>query len=413
MYKPISSSASSMSSQDTKHRRSTSMTRSCASAPVTPLKSTIPLDFSDSEEYFSRVAGTSSQKPSSTSHRTLTHTDNEAEPRRGRARSIKDHSSRRILFNHALRNPASNSQPVPPPMMTLDSPHYLLDIEFVRTQERTAMLFTTEPEEILSPDNTISPTVPRVQKFASWKSKIFSKHRAASTEQTTAGAEVSPTTSTPTISPVKEKENSFLRMFGTNKRHTPSTTATVGSSEQSITAAANEAEVTDPKKRVKFGKKPSRKGADVPSPKDAKSPLPRVCAMSDPHLPTPTSPCSPKAGLKHAATFGHCSSIDTPSTSQPKQQQPKNLPGQSGMHTFLHPIQACQAHLYNVHGIGSGPSTLDLLTPTPIPKGGVKRTDPYAELGIARVPAVNVIAARRASAPSVQRVHDVRTQSDL
>ncbi len=406
MYKPISSSASSTSSQETKHRRSTSMTRSCASAPVTPLKSTIPLDFSDSEEYF--VAGTSSQKPSSTSHRPLTHTDNEAEPRRGRARSIKDHSSRRILFNHALRNPASNARPVPPPVMTLDSPHYLLDFEFVRTQaetERTAILFTTEPEDLLPPDSTVSSTVPRVQKFASWKSKLFSKQRAASTEQTTAGAEVSPTTSTPTISPVKEKENSFLRMFGTNKRHSPSTTATVGSSEQLITAAANEAEVTDPKKKsalIKFGKKPSRKGAtDVPSPKDTKSSLPRA---SDPHLPTSTSPCSPKVSLKHAATFGHCSSTDAPLTSQPKQ---------SGMHTFRHPIQACQAHLYNVHGIGSGPSTLDLLTPTPIPKGGVKRTDPYAELGIARVPAVNVIAARRASAPSVQRVHDVRTQSDL
>ena len=303
--------------------------------------------------------------------------------------------------------------------MIPDSPHYLLDIEFVRAEtERTAMLFTTEPEEILPPDNILSSTVPRVQKLASWKNKIFSKQRAASTEQTAAGSEVSPTTSTPTISPVKEQENSFLRMFGTNKRNsTPSTTttatATVGSSEQSITAAANEAEVTDPKKKfalIKFGKKPSRKGAaGVPSPKDAKSPLP----LSDPHLPTPTSLYSPKVGLKHAATFGHCASTDAPSTSQPKQQQPKNVPGQSGMHTFLHPIQACQAHLYNVHGIGSGPSTLDLLMPTPIPKGGVKRTDPYAELGIARVPAVNVIAARRASAPSVQRVHDVRTQADL
>lgn len=219
-------------------------------------------------------------------------------------------------------------------------------------------------------------------------------------------------------------------MFGSNKRHTPS--VTVGSSEQSITAAVNEAELTDPKKMsalIKFGKKASRKGtADVPSPKDAKSPLPRAC--TDPYPPTPTSPCSTKVSLKHAATFGHCSSTDAPSTSQPppppapsKQQQPKeprNAPGHSGMHAFLHPIQACQAHLYNVHGIGSGPSTLDLLTPTPIPKGGVKRTDPYAELGlgIARVPAVNVIAARRASVPStvmvqVKRVHKVRAQSDL
>lgn len=254
----------------------------------------------------------------------------------------------------------------------------------------------------------------------------------ASTEQTTADAEVSPTTSTPnmpTLLSTKEKDNGFLRMFGTNKRHTPS--ATVGSSEQSITAVANEAELTDPKKKnalIKFGKKASRKGtADVPSPKDAKSPLPRACTLSDPHLPTPTGPCNAKVSLKHAVTFGP---TDAPSTSQPppppapsKQQQPKeprNAPGHSGMHTFLHPIQACQAHLYNVHGIGSGPSTLDLLTPTPIPKGGVKRTDPYAELGlgIARVPAVNVIAARRASVPSsimvgVKRVHKVRAQSDL
>ena len=200
-------------------------------------------------------------------------------------------------------------------------------------------------------------------------------------------------------------------MFGTNKRHALSGTVAVGSSEQSITAVANEAEVTDPKKKsalIKFGKKASRKGvADVPSPKDAKLPLPRACTLSDPHLPNPTSPFSSKVNLKHAATFGHCSSTDVSSTPLPKQQQPKeprNAPGQSGMHTFLHPIQACQAHLYNVHGIGSGPSTLDLLTPTPIPKGGVKRTDPYAELGIARVPAVNVIAARRASAPST--VHE-------
>jgi hypothetical protein len=217
-------------------------------------------------------------------------------------------------------------------------------------------------------------------------------------------------------------------MFGTNKRHTPS--APVGLDGPSIAAAANDAELTDPKKKsalIKFGKKASRKGAaDVPSPKEVKSPLPRACTLSDAHLPTPRSPCSAKVNLKHAATFGH--STDAPSTSQPapppapsKQQQPKeprNVTGHSGMHTLLHPIQACQAHLYNVHGIGSGPSMLDLLTPTPIPKGGVKRTDPYAELGIARVPAVNVIAARRASAPStvvveVKRVHNVKIQSDL
>jgi hypothetical protein len=118
MHNPISSSASSTSSRETRHCRSTSMTRSCASAPVTPLKSPIRLDFSDSEEYFPRVPGPSSHQPSGTSLRPLAHTDNEAEPKRGRARSIKDHSSRRILFNSALRNPALNTRPWPPPVVS-------------------------------------------------------------------------------------------------------------------------------------------------------------------------------------------------------------------------------------------------------------------------------------------------------
>jgi hypothetical protein len=193
MHKPISSSASSTSSQETKHRRSTSMTRSCASAPVTPLKSSIPLDFSDSEEYFPGVAGASQR---SSSARPLTLTDNEGEPNRARTRGIKDHSSRRILFNHALRNPPLNTRPVPSPVKTLDSPHCLLDIESVRSStntERTATVFTTEPEDIPNPDNTISPTAPRVRKPTSWKSKLFSKARTVSTEETTADAEVSPT----------------------------------------------------------------------------------------------------------------------------------------------------------------------------------------------------------------------------
>ena len=408
MHKPVISSASSTSSQETKDRRSTSTTRSCASAPVTPLKSTIRLDFSDSEEYFPRGASSSSHQPSSTLLRPPTHTDNEGEPKRGRKRSVKDHSSRRILFNSDLRNSISNTRPIPPPVMILDTPRYLSNVESVRSPadtERTATVFTAEPEEILTPDDI---TASQVRKRASWKSKLFSKPRAAATDQTTVDAEISPAASTPnttTFSSAKEKENSFLRLFGTNKRQ-----ASV--SEQSIAAAVNDTEVVDPKKKSalrKFGKIASRKSAaaDAPSPKDARSPLPRLSTLSDTHLPSPTSPCSGKLNLKHAATFGP--DAPSPSTAQPpmpapsKQQHPKearNGSGHSGMHTFLHPIQACQARLYNVHGIGSGPSTLDLLMPTPIPKGGVRRTDPYAELGIARMPAVNVIAARRASAPS-------------
>lgn len=423
------SSASSTSSQETKGRRSTSITRSCASAPVTPLKSPIPLDFSDSEEYFPRVGGSSHQH-SSTLLRPPIHTDNEGEPKRGRNRSVKDHSSRRILFNNDLRKSASNTRPILPPRDT----RYLTDVESACSPadtEQTATLFTAEPEEILTPYDTLSPTVPRMRKHASWKSKLFSKPRAATIDQTTVDAEVSPAASTPniaTVSSAKDKENSFLRMFGgTNKRQ-----ATFASlPEQSIAAATNDTEVVDPKKKSalrKFGKIASRKGADdIPSPKDARSPFPRSSTLSDAHLPSPTSPCSGKLSLKHAATFGHCSKCsshhsDAPSTSQPpptpaspKPQHPKesrNGPGHhSGIHTFLHPIQACQAHLYSVHGIGSGPSTLDLLTPTPIPKGGVRRTDPYAELGIARVPTVNGMAARRASAPSSE--HGVRTKLDL
>ena len=422
MHNPATSSASSTSSQETKDRRSTSITRSCASAPVTPLKSPICLDFSDSEDYFPRVAGL----PSSTLLRPPTHTDNEGEPRRGRRRSVKDHSSRRILFNSDLRNSASNTRPVLPPVMILDTPRYLTDVQSVGSPadtERTATVFTAEPEEIPTPDDMLSPTAPQVRKHASWKSKLFSKSRAATTDQTV-DAEVSPTTSThnlPTLSSAKEKENGFLRMFGTNKRHTPS--ASVASSEQSIAAIANDAEALDTKKKSalrKFGKKASRKSAaDVPSPTDTKFPLQHSSTLPDPHLPrSPTSPCGSKLNLKHAATFGHCSKTShphhtdaAPLPTSPKHQHPhpkeaRNGSGHSGMHTFLHPIQACQAHLYNVHGIGSGPSTLDLLMPTPIPKGGIRRTDPYAELGISRVPVVNVMAARRASAASSVAVAD-------
>ena len=409
MHKPISSSASSTSSQETKHRRSTSKTRSCTSAPTTPLKSTMCLDFSDSEGVGERM-GRLEGNTSNISFRRSTHTDNEAEPKRGQGRSIKDHSSRRILFNNALRHAASSARPVPAPVVTLDSPHYLLDIESVccpADVERTVTVFTTESEEMLTPDDFLSSTAPRVRRHVSWKSKLFSKPRAATAEaeaeaeQTAADADVSPMTSTSNI-PIysKEKESSFLRMFTTNKRHTPP--ATIGPAEQSIAAAANEANVADPKKKsalLMFGKKASRKGTTgVPSPKETKSPLPRACTLSNP----PASPSSAKVSLKHAATFGHRSSTDPPSPSILLPKESRNAPGHSGMHTFLHPIQACQAHLYNVHGIGSGPSTFDLLTPTPIPKGGVKRTDPYVELGLgtARVPAVNVIVARRASAPS-------------
>lgn len=425
------SSASSTSSQETKGRRSTSTTRSCASAPVTPLKSSIRLDFSDSEEYFPRVAGSSSHQPSSTLHRLPAHTDNEAEPKRGRNRSVKDHSSRRILFNSNLRSSASNTQTIPP-LMIHDTPRYLTDVDSVRSPadtERIATVFTAEPEEVLTPDDVLSPTAPRVRKRASWKSKLFSKTRAATTDPTAVDAEVSPAASTPnipTLASAKEKENNFLRIFGTNKRQ--ATSASVP--EQSIAVTTNDAEVVDPKKKGalrKFGKIASRKGAaDAPSPKDARSPLPRSSTLPDTHLLSPTSPCSGKLSLKHAATFGQCSKcsshhIDTSSTSQwpppptpasSKQQHPKearNGAGHSGIHTFLHPIQACQAHLYNVHGIGSGPSTLDMLTPTPIPKGGIRRTDPYAELRIARVPTVNVTAVRRTSAPE----HDARTKLDM
>jgi hypothetical protein len=446
MHQPVSSSASSTSSQEMKDRRNTSKTRSCASAPATPLKSLISLDFSDGEEHcFPRVAGPPSYRPSNPL-RLSTHTDNESEPKRGRGRGIKDHSSRRILFDSGKRNSISTTRPVPPPVMIFDSPCHLPDVESLRSpadSEQTATIFTTEPEEILTADDPLSSAVPGVQKRASWKSKLFSKPRAATTDQSTAGAEVSPATptpNTPTPSSSKDKENSFLRMFGANRRH--STSSTVVSSEQSTGVLANDAEAIDSKKKStlrKFGKKSSsRKDApDDPCPKDAKPPLPHASTLS---LPTPTSPCSVKLCLTHAATFGHGSKSisdhhsDALSTSQPhpptpptpsKQQNPKeprNGPGYSGMHTLLHPIQACQAHLYNVHGIGSGPATLDLLMPTPIPKGGVKRTDPYAELGMARVPAavnVGVKAARRASVPSVAEVQRergeqvARAKSDL
>lgn len=324
--------------------------------------------------------------------------------------------------------------------MPFDSLPYLADVES-RSQtdtEQPATVFVAEPEEmeISTPDDILSSTAPRVRKRASWK-KLFSKPRVATTDQTTTNAEVSPVTSTPnlpTLPSAKDKENSFLRMFGKPQ----STSATV-SSEQPTAAAANDAEVANPKKKSalrKFGKKASRKGAaDVPSPTDARSPLPRV-STSNPHLPLPKSPSGAKLSFKHAATFGHCSkssSKHAPSNAQPvppqppsaapsKQQHPKeskNGPGyaHSGMHTLLHPIQAYQAHLYNVHGIGSGPSTLDLLTPMPIPKGGVKRTDPYAELGLGlpRAPTVSVMGSRRASAPSTvqtEREHDSKTKSD-
>jgi hypothetical protein len=440
IHKSVSSSGSSTSSQETKHRRSSSTARSCASAPATPLKSSILLDFSDGEDYFPRPAAPSSPQPSSTPHHPPTHTDNEAEPSKGRRRNVKDHSSRRILFNNGLRNPSSNT--VPPPVMTLYLPRYLPDVESTDT-ERTTTVFTAEPEEMQIPDDPLTSMAPQVRKPPSWKSRLLAKSRVA----TPFDADVSltavptPVSPAPSSTSTKERETGFLRMFGTNKRPATSATVVMSAPGQSTAAAAtNDNEPVDTKKKNTFkrlGKKASRKDApDDPSPKCTKSPLlpRRACTQSEPHLPptppTPPTPPSPftspftsKPSLKHAATMGHCpkspsspsyhtdapSTPQTPTPSKQQQQQhpkeAKNAPGHCGMHSLRHPIQACQAHLYNVHGIGSGPATLDLLTPTPVPKGGVRRTDPYAELGAARVPAaaaaVNVKAARRASAPSI------------
>ncbi|PVF98639.1 hypothetical protein CPB86DRAFT_784674 [Serendipita vermifera] len=52
----------------------------------------------------------------------------------------------------------------------------------------------------------------------------------------------------------------------------------------------------------------------------------------------------------------------------------------------FNPIRDLEAHLYNKHGVGTGPGTADPFEYriTPVPKEGIKRTNPYELLGIDR-----------------------------
>jgi hypothetical protein len=49
----------------------------------------------------------------------------------------------------------------------------------------------------------------------------------------------------------------------------------------------------------------------------------------------------------------------------------------------FNPIRNLEAHLYNRHGVGTGPDAFHFVA-TPIPKDGIKRTNPYELMGGSR-----------------------------
>ena len=50
----------------------------------------------------------------------------------------------------------------------------------------------------------------------------------------------------------------------------------------------------------------------------------------------------------------------------------------------FNPLRDLEAHLYNRHGLGTGPSTRDAYRATPVPKTGIPRTRPYQLPGVER-----------------------------
>ncbi|KIM20233.1 hypothetical protein M408DRAFT_334062 [Serendipita vermifera MAFF 305830] len=71
----------------------------------------------------------------------------------------------------------------------------------------------------------------------------------------------------------------------------------------------------------------------------------------------------------------------------------------------FNPLRELEARLYR-HGVGTGPGTHDALTyvTTPVPKTGIKRTNPYALLGMERPAVVNAVSPTSPSATSSRPV---------
>ncbi|CCA76051.1 hypothetical protein PIIN_10051 [Serendipita indica DSM 11827] len=87
--------------------------------------------------------------------------------------------------------------------------------------------------------------------------------------------------------------------------------------------------------------------------------------ISSSPINTPTTP-SRASALLRSSTLNSTTQTTTPTR------------------TRFNPLRDLEAHLYNRHGLGTGPSTRDGYRATPVPKTGIPRTRPYELPGIER-----------------------------
>ncbi|KAG8788340.1 hypothetical protein FRC15_004923 [Serendipita sp. 397] len=109
----------------------------------------------------------------------------------------------------------------------------------------------------------------------------------------------------------------------------------------------------------------------TPRPSTASETLYKASPTSEPIPPTPAS-----ISFLHKSSNQHPGSLCRSSTTNSAVQ----TPGRSR----FNPIRDLELHLYTHHGLGTGPSNTKEWKATPVPKTGIKRTNPYDLPGVER-----------------------------